>query len=289
MALREIGRAKLNLTLEVLGRRADGYHELRSLVAFAGLGDELTLEPGSGLDLEIKGPFAQSLSGDNLVIKAAQAASLSAPGMTLGRFRLVKRLPVAAGLGGGSADAAAALRLIAAASRGALSEAAMATIAAGLGSDVTVCLASRPSLMMGRGEAVEPVLGFPACGVLLANPGIPLSAAAVYAELRADDLRAPPLPGGEGALDFHGDFERLVAHVLPRLNGLEAPAARLVPEIREVLAALLALDGPRLARLSGSGPTCFALFASEAEAASAAARLLAEFPQWWVAASSLGS
>ena len=133
------------------------------------------------------------MSGDNLVIRAAEAASVSAPGVKLGRFRLVKQLPVAAGLGGGSADAAAALRLIASANQGALSEAAMAAIAARLGSDVTVCLASRPALMTGRGERVEPVRGFPACGVLLANPGVPLSAAAVYAELRADDLRAPPL------------------------------------------------------------------------------------------------
>jgi 4-diphosphocytidyl-2-C-methyl-D-erythritol kinase len=289
MALREIGRAKLNLTLEVLGRRADFYHELRSLVAFAGLGDELTLEPGSALHLEIQGPFAQNLSGDNLVVRAAEAASVSAPDIKLGGFRLVKQLPVAAGLGGGSADAAAALRLIASANRGALSETAMAAIAARLGSDVTVCLASRPSLMTGRGEAVEPVCGFPACGVLLANPGIPLSAAAVYAELRADDLRAPLLLGGEGTPDFHDDFEQLLAYALPRLNDLEAPAARLVPEIRDVLAALLALDGPRLARLSGSGPTCFALFATEAEAARAGARLAAEFPHWWVAASSLGS
>jgi 4-diphosphocytidyl-2-C-methyl-D-erythritol kinase len=201
----------------------------------------------------------------------------------------VKRLPVAAGLGGGSADAAAALRLIASANRGALSEKAMAAIAARLGSDVTVCLASRPALMTGRGEAVEPVGGFPACGVLLANPGIPLSAASVYAELRADDLRAPLLLGGEGTPDFRGDFAQLLAYSLPRLNDLEAPAARLVPEIREVLASLLALDGPRLARMSGSGPTCFALFATEAEAASAGARLAAEFPHWWVAASALGN
>jgi 4-diphosphocytidyl-2-C-methyl-D-erythritol kinase len=289
MALREIGRAKLNLTLEILGRRADGYHELRSLVAFAGLGDELTLEPGSALDLDINGPFAESLSGDNLVVRAAEAASVGAPGIKLGRFRLLKQLPVAAGLGGGSADAAAALRLIASANRGALSETAMAAIAARLGSDVTVCLANRPSLMTGRGEAVEPVGNFPACGVLLANPGIPLPAASVYAELRADDLRAPMLLGGDGPPDFHGDFAQLLVYALPRLNDLEAPAARLVPEIREVLALLLALDGPRLARMSGSGPTCFALFATEAEAASAGARLAAEFPHWWVAASALGS
>jgi 4-diphosphocytidyl-2-C-methyl-D-erythritol kinase len=288
MALRDIGRAKLNLTLEVLGRRADGYHELRSLVAFASLGDEIALEPGSALALDAEGPFARDLTGDNLVIGAAEAASVSAPGVKLGRFRLVKQLPVAAGLGGGSTDAAAALRLIASANRGALSEAAIAAIAARLGSDVTACLASRPALMTRRGERVEPVRGFPACGVLLANPGVQLSAAAVYAELRADDLPAPPL-GEEGTPDFHGDLEQLLNYALPRLNDLETPATRLVPEIREVLAALLALAGPRLVRLSGSGPTCFALFATEAEATRAGARLAAEFPDWWVAASSLGS
>ena len=119
-ALRDIGRAKLNLTLEVLGRRADGFHELRSLVAFANLGDESTLRAGRGARPGDEGPFAGALSGDNLVIRAAEAASVSAPGVKLGRFRLVKQLPVAAGLGGGSADAAAALRLIARANQGAL-------------------------------------------------------------------------------------------------------------------------------------------------------------------------
>ena len=286
-SLRDIGGAKLNLTLEVLGRRPDGFHELRSLVAFAGLGDEIALEPGGALELETQGPFAGQLSGGNLVISAAEAVSAAASGVKLGRFRLLKRLPVAAGLGGGSADAGAALRLIARANPGRVSEAAMALIAARLGSDVTVCLASRPALMTGRGESVEPVRGFPSCGVLLANPGVRLSAAAVYAELRPDDLRASPLVG-EGAPDFHDDFEQLVAYALPRGNDLEAPAARLAPEIREVLAALLALEGPRLVRLSGSGPTCFALFATEAEADREAARLKGEFPQWWIAASTLG-
>jgi 4-diphosphocytidyl-2-C-methyl-D-erythritol kinase len=286
MALRDIGRAKLNLTLEVLGRRPDGYHELRSLVAFADLGDEITLQQGAALDLETQGPFAEALSGYNLVIRAAEAASASAPGVKLGRFCLVKQLPVAAGLGGGSADTAAALRLIASANQGALSDAAMAAIAGRLGSDVTVCLASRPALMTGRGERVEPVRGFPACGVLLANPGVQLLTAAVYAERRADNLCAPL--GEEGTPDFHGDFEQLLAYALPHLNDLEAPAARLVPEIGEVLAALLALDGARLVRLSGSGPTCFALFVTEAKAARAGSRLAAQFPNWWVAASSLG-
>lgn len=286
-SLRDIGRAKLNLTLEVLGRRPDGFHALCSLVAFAALGDELELEPGDALELETQGPFAGQLSGGNLIVSAAEAASAAALGVTLGRFRLLKRLPVAAGLGGGSADAGAALRLLARANPGALSPAAMASIAARLGSDVMVCLASRPALMTGRGESVEPVQGLPTCGVLLANPGSQLSAAAVYAELRAGDLHESSL-ASEGAPDFHGDFEQLVAYALPRRNDLQPPAARLAPEIREVLAALLALEGPRLVRLSGSGPTCFALFAMEHEAKREAARLKGEFPHWWIAASTLG-
>ncbi len=285
-ALHDTGKAKLNLTLEVLGRRADGYHELKSLVAFASLGDGVEFQPGGALALETHGPFARALSGDNLIIRAAEAALDVAPGVKLGRFRLLKTLPVAAGLGSGSADAAATLRLIVAANPGILSPEAVAALAPKLGSDVSVCLASRPALITGRGEKVEPVQGFPSCAVLLANPGVQLSAAAVYAELRAEDLRASPL-GGEGALDFHGDFEQLVAYARPGGNDLEAPAARLAPAIREVLAALLAFDGVRIARLSGSGPTCFALFATEGEARRAAAALASKFPKWWITATGL--
>jgi 4-diphosphocytidyl-2-C-methyl-D-erythritol kinase len=287
-ALRDTGRAKLNLTLEVLGRRADGFHELRSLVAFASLGDEVEFDPHGPLDLVVEGRFAEALGGDNLIIKAARAASNKVPGLKLGRFRLVKMLPVASGLGGGSADAAAALRLIARTNSGVLTEATLAELARYLGSDVSVCLKSRPALISGRGENVEPVAGFPSCGVLLANPGRPLATEAVYAALGAEPLAPPPRPRSE-RLDFHDDFEALLAYVTPRSNDLERPAAQLVPEIRDVLAALLALDGVLLARLSGSGPTCFALFASESDATHAGARLVAEFPKWWIAASALGS
>ena len=285
-ALRETGWAKLNLTLEVLGRRADGFHELRSLVAFAGLGDEVELEPDGALELKVEGPFAHALGGDNLILKAAKAALDLAPNLRLGCFRLVKLLPVAAGLGGGSADAAAALRLIARANGGALTEAQLAELAPKLGSDVTVCLDSQPALITGRGEKVEAVSGFPSCGVLLANPGSPLATEAVYAALRAAPLAAPPRQAAE-KLDFQGDFARLLDFARPRGNDLEAPAARLTPEIREVLAALVTLQGVRIARLSGSGPTCFALFATEAGAKRAAAPLAAEHPAWWIAATKL--
>jgi 4-diphosphocytidyl-2-C-methyl-D-erythritol kinase len=284
-ALRDAGWAKLNLTLEVLGRRPDGFHELNSLVAFAALGDELALEPGEGFELEIEGPFAHALAGDNLIIKAARAASDRVPELRLGRFQLIKLLPVAAGLGGGSADAAAALRLIARANPGRLAETELAELAAEIGSDVSVCLASHPALVAGRGECVEPAHGVPPFGVLLANPGLPLATEAVYAALRAEAFALPRPYADE--LDFHGDFESLIDYLRPRGNDLEATAAGLVPEIRAVLAALLSLQGVRLARLSGSGPTCFALFSTEAEAKRAAAELTGEQTSSWIAATSL--
>jgi 4-diphosphocytidyl-2-C-methyl-D-erythritol kinase len=284
--LRDTGWAKLNLTLDVLGRRADGFHELSSLVAFAGLGDQIDFEPNAELELAAEGPFAHSLAGENLILKAARSVRASAPYLQLGRFRLVKNLPVAAGIGGGSADAAAALRLIARANPGLLSDSALMQLAPALGSDVSVCLASRPALITGRGELVEPVTHFPACGVLLANPGVPLATGAVYAPLQAGALCETPHRAPQG-LQFSG-FEQLLDYLLPRSNDLELAAARLVPEIRKVLAALAALPGARIARLSGSGPTCFALFATEDEANRAGATLSGLHPNWWIAASTLG-
>lgn len=285
-ALRDIGRAKINLTLEVLGRRSDGFHELKSLVAFASFGDDLELDPGGGLELEVEGPFAAALGGDNIILDAARAARASLTSLRLGRFHLGKLLPVAAGLGGGSADAAAALRLIARANPGLLRESALARLAAALGSDVSVCLNSRPALMTGRGEKVEPVSGFPPCGVVLANPGRALATQAVYAALHAEPLGAEPQHGAE-KLDFHDDFAALLAYALPRRNDLEGPAANLLSDITGVLAALSALKGARLARLSGSGPTCFALLAREEEARQGAAHLAAQHPAWWVASGAL--
>jgi 4-diphosphocytidyl-2-C-methyl-D-erythritol kinase len=281
--LRDVAHAKLNLTLEVLGRRGDGYHEIRSLVAFTELGDRLTLEPEGDLALVIEGPFAGVLEGGNLVTAAAEAAKAAAPGIALGCFRLDKRLPVAAGLGGGSADAAAALRLLARANPGLLPGPALEAITAALGSDVTACLQSRPALMTGRGERVTPVDGLPCCGVLLVNPGLPLASGAVYAALAAPPLsesrREPPaIPS------FRGNFDALVAYAEAGANDLEPAAIKLAPEIAKVLAALKRLPGARLVRISGSGPTSFALFATEAEAKRAAATMATAQPTWWVAA-----
>ena len=287
-ALRDTARAKLNLTLEVLGRRDDFYHEIRSLVAFAALGDGLELEPGHDLALAVDGPFAAALSGDDLVIAAAEAARSKARGVTLGRFRLTKILPVAAGLGGGSADAASALRLLARANTGTLDEESWREIAEVLGSDVPACLLSRPALITGRGEVVTPVRGFPPCGVVLANPGLQLAAADVYDVLVSSDLLAPPEQPPE-TLDFGGSFERLLDHVAPRGNDLEPAALSLAPVIGEVLATLRRCQGAHLPRLSGSGPTCIALCATEDEAKLAAAQIKAKHPSWWLASTTLQS
>jgi 4-diphosphocytidyl-2-C-methyl-D-erythritol kinase len=284
-ALHDIGRAKINLTLEVLGRRTDGFHELRSLVAFADFGDRLALDPREGLDLEIGGPFAAALGPGNLVLEAGRAARERVPNVRLGRFHVDKCLPVAAGLGGGSADAAAALRLIARANPGLIGDDVLAELALELGSDVRACLKSRPALMTGRGETVEPVHGFPACGVVLANPGKALATEAVYAALNAKPLG--PSPRDVERLDFRGSIDALLAYALPRGNDLEAPAATLVPDISAVLDGLAVLEGVRLARLSGSGPTCFALLPSEEDAKRAADELAAARPSWWIASGAL--
>lgn len=286
-SIRELARAKINLTLRVLGRRADGFHALESLVAFAETHDVVELDPGDGLSLDVEGPFGGALDGNNLVSRAAEAAKAAGNAVMLGRFRLVKHLPVAAGLGGGSADAAAALRLIARANPGALAGEALTSIATRLGSDVAVCLASKPAMILGRGEIVRPARGFPSCGVVLANPGVPLATASVYAALNAP----PSAASGESAEppDFRGDFAALAAYMLAQGNDLEGTAARLAPPIYEVLAALSGLPGVRVTRLSGSGPTCFGLFASEDQARRAAAALAGQHPNWWVIATRLGA
>jgi 4-diphosphocytidyl-2-C-methyl-D-erythritol kinase len=199
---------------------------------------------------------------------------------------LIKELPIASGIGGGSADAAAALRLLSRANPGKLQPKLLGEIASRLGSDVTGCLASKPALMTGRGEEVREISGFPVCGVLLANPGVELATAKVYDALNAkpcreNDNRAGTVP------QFGGSFEKLIDYAQARGNDLEAPALKLAPAIGEVLALLTEL-GPSLVRLSGSGATCFALFDSLQEAASAGLALSRRQSNWWVKAGSLG-
>jgi 4-diphosphocytidyl-2-C-methyl-D-erythritol kinase len=286
--------AKINLTLRVLGRRADGYHELESLVAFAGVGDALTFAPGGALTLAVSGPTAQAAgdNADNLVLKAARALAGRIAGLTLGGFALSKRLPVAAGLGGGSADAAAALRLLARANGVALDDPRLMQAAQATGSDVPVCLDPKPRLMRGVGDVLSAPLDLPRLFTVLVNPGVAVSTRDVFAAL---NLASVPASGGASSPTplvsegWGGEPTAFVAALARERNDLEAPAIELEPAIADVLAVLQALPDCRLARMSGSGATCFGLFPTNAAAAAAARTLRVGYPQWWVRATVLGA
>lgn len=272
----EFAPAKVNLTLHVTGRRPDGLHLLDSLVVFPRIGDRLTARPADALSLAVEGPFAAGLASDeaNLVLRAAR---MLAPGRGAA-LRLDKRLPVAAGIGGGSSDGAAALRLLSRQWRVALPppDALLA-----LGADLPVCLAARSARMTGVGEAVAPV-DLPAGWLVLCNPGVPLATGAVFAGL-AGAAGAPM-----AAVPRLADLAALAGFVAAGRNDLEAPARALAPAIDAALAALAGAPGCLLARMSGSGATCYGLFAGEAAARQAAAGIAAGEPGWWVEAAGFG-
>jgi 4-diphosphocytidyl-2-C-methyl-D-erythritol kinase len=286
--LAETAPAKVNLTLRVIRRRDDGYHELESLVAFADFGDRLSLSPGGELTLTVRGPSA-TVAGDgadNLVLKAARALAARCPDIVLGAFSLDKRLPVAAGLGGGSADAAAALRLIAQANDLARDDPHLYAAARATGADVPVCLDARARIMRGIGDLLSPPLSLPPLPAVLVNPGVALPTKAVFAGWT-------PAAAQRGALDPAAVAkltarDRLVHLLATQANDLEDPAIALTPVIADVLSELRGLPGCQLARMSGSGATCFGLFSS-AVAARAAGKVLREkYQHWWVKAVVLG-
>jgi 4-diphosphocytidyl-2-C-methyl-D-erythritol kinase len=276
--------AKVNLTLHVLGRRSDGYHELESLVVFADVGDHLTFVPDAGLDLVVRGPTADVAgpAGDNLVMKAARLLAERLDGLRLGRFALDKRLPVAAGLGGGSSDAAAALRLLVLENGLALDDPRVIAAARATGADVPVCLDPRARMMRGVGEILSAPLALPKLPAVLVNPGVAVPTAGVFKALAAPPLASAAKPDDPIAAD--ADLNDIISAVAARRNDLEAPAISLQPVIADVLSALRASSGCRLARMSGSGATCFGLFNSEADAQAAARSLQTQQPGWWVQA-----
>jgi 4-diphosphocytidyl-2-C-methyl-D-erythritol kinase len=286
-ALIEYGRAKVNLTLRVIGRRIDGYHELESVVAFADCADRLSLTPGSTLGLKTIGPLAEALgdTSDNLVVKAARLLGERVPDLRLGEFILDKVLPVAAGIGGGSADAAAGLRLLAQLNGLAIDDQRLIEAARLTGADVPVCLASRACVMTGVGENLLP-LDLPKLPCVMVNPRIAVATKDVFGALglrngellvgASDVIRAAawPEPGSS--------VEDWVESLAAGTNDLEAPALRVQPAIGEVLTALNATNGAWLARMSGSGATCFAIFENTADAQRAAQKIRSDHPQWWV-------
>ncbi len=275
--------AKLNLYLHVTGRRADGYHELDSLVTFTALADTLEIVPADAPSLAVSGPFAEALgTGDNLVTRAAAALAERLGRRACVRIALLKRIPVAAGLGGGSADAAAVLRGLARLwGLGAGHASDLQDVALGLGADVPVCLDSRAAYMAGIGEMLSAPPPLPACGVLLVNPGVPVPTGAIFA------ARQGPFSAANRFREHPSDASALTALLRSRRNDLEPPARAQVPEIGQVLERLSTAPGCLLARMSGSGATCFGLFADEPTATHAARAIARENPDWWVQATQL--
>ncbi|MDB5562302.1 MAG: 4-diphosphocytidyl-2-C-methyl-D-erythritol kinase [Hyphomicrobiales bacterium] len=279
----EAAPAKINLALHITGRRHDGFHDLESLVVFAEVSDELEAVPGAKDSLRVTGPFARALgNGDtNLVLRAVAAFRCRWPEHVAGGLliELKKNLPVAAGLGGGSADAAAALRLMASLGEGAIAEPELVALAAGLGADVPACLLSKPCEVRGVGEQVSALDAFPTCHVVLINPLLPVITAEVFRRLQShDNDPLPPLPQ---PLTRPAQLGIWLAETR---NDLEPPAIALVPVIGDLIARIAKTQGCMLARMSGSGATVFGLFGSSALAHQAAHDLRATFPAYWVAA-----
>src|SRR6266851_1462333 len=281
------GRAKVNLTLRVVGRRVDGYHDLESVVAFADCADRLTLSPDSELDLKMSGPLAGACgeTSDNLVLKAARLLGQRVPDLKVGHFTLDKLLPVAAGIGGGSADAAAALRLLAQLNGLSLDDERLLEVALLTGADVPVCLASRACDMTGVGETLLP-LSLPIMPCVLVNPRVPVATKDVFNALglRNGELLvgATDVFSGTDWPEAGASVEDWVEALAAGSNDLEAPATRIQPVIGKVLAALSAANGAWLARMSGSGATCFAIFENTPEAQRASQKIQLDHPQWWV-------
>jgi len=284
----EAAPAKVNLTLRVLGRRPDGFHEIESLVAFAGVGDVLSLTPARALSLAVSGPTSAAAgdTDDNLVLKAARALGERVEDLKFGHFVLSKRLPVAAGIGGGSADAAAALRLLAHANRIAPDDLRLIAAARATGADVPVCLDLRPRLMRGVGEILSAALSLPRLPAVLVNPSVSVATRDVFGALGAPPLRQAATCTLAGT-DLPQDCAGLIAVLGQHGNDLETPAIRLHPSIADTLSALRDLPGCALARMSGSGATCFGLFESSRSATVAARVLRARHPHWWTRATVL--
>jgi 4-diphosphocytidyl-2-C-methyl-D-erythritol kinase len=274
--------AKVNLTLHVVGKRDDGYHLLDSLVVFAGIGDTLDFRPADALSLEVTGPTASQIpEGENIVLKAARLLA-DATGVTKGAaITLTKRLPVAAGIGGGSADAAAALKGLMRLWEITPPPETLRKVALSIGADVPVCLAGTPMRMMGVGEVLEPAPALPPAWLLLVNPMVPLHTPPVFKARTGPFSEADPLTVSPR------DAKALAEALAVRRNDLTPPAIIIEPVVGEVLAAIAATADCLLPRMSGSGATCFGLYAEEAQVRAAATQLAAAHPAWWVAPAKL--
>jgi 4-diphosphocytidyl-2-C-methyl-D-erythritol kinase len=284
-SVRVAASAKVNLYLHVVGRRPDGYHRLDSLVAFAGIGDTIEVRRAEKISLFLEGPFAAGVpaGADNLVLRAARALAEAARVDAGADIRLVKRLPPASGIGGGSADAAATVRALLRLWDVRLDARALSALALGLGADVPVCLAGRAAFVGGIGEELAPAPPLPPASIVLANPGMPVPTPEVFRR-RAGAFSLPARFS-----EPPRDAAELALLLKARGNDLEGPARAICPAIGDVIAGLARQKGALIARMSGSGATCFALFAEAGAATEAAFALARAHPDWWVKAGSLES
>jgi 4-diphosphocytidyl-2-C-methyl-D-erythritol kinase len=284
--LQMLAPAKINLMLCVLSRRSDGYHDLSSLVAFAEVGDEIALETGSGLDLVVSGPLAMAAgaNADNLILKAARAMQARCEGLKVGHFHLVKRLPAGAGLGGGSADAAAALRLIAQANDIDVSDKRVMDAARATGADVPVCVESKARLMHGVGDVLSPPLALPKLDAVLVFPGVPVATKDVFGNFTL--VAGPRRKARYDANEIPTERAALLDYLARDANDLELAARLVAPEISEAK-DLLGDSDARVVRMSGSGSAVFALYETASLAKRAAAKIKKRRPQWWCVATSL--
>lgn len=288
-AIREFAPAKVNLTLEVAGRRADGFHEIASLVAFASAGDTVTLDAGRARGLGVVGPFAEGLAGENILARAVSLLEAEAPHLKLGSIDLEKSLPVAAGIGGGSADAAAFLRAVRRANGDASAGVDWHALAGLLGADVPACLEGRSLWMTGVGHDLADIAGgLPALATVLVNPLVEVpvdKTGQVYRALGAGPLRADYV--APSAPQF-SDRNALLDFMRARGNHLAPAAETVVPAIGFVLGALRSLPGVAYAAVSGGGPTCFGIFPDSETAEAACRKIASEHPAWWAVAVTLG-
>ncbi|MFN0220075.1 MAG: 4-(cytidine 5'-diphospho)-2-C-methyl-D-erythritol kinase [Hyphomicrobium sp.] len=285
----EFAPAKINLTLRVLGRRADGYHDIESLVAFArNVGDSVRLATGVPTSFSVVGPGSAAIGDDNIAERALRLVQLAAPNLAIGAISLEKLLPIAGGVGGGSADAAAVLRLIRMADSECAAQIDLDHIARSLGADVPVCLQNEAAVMTGIGDRIAPVRLPGRLPAVLVNPITPVPAAKtarVFAALGATQVEAR---AAHSVIPTFKNFAAIVDYMDARENALQAPAITLMPAIDDVLEALRAAVGCRIARLSGAGPTCFGLFETSEAAKAAERSIKSEKPSWWVRFAELG-
>ena len=278
-----LARAKVNLYLHVVGKRDDGFHLLDSLIVFAETGDRLTVAPADDLSLSITGPFADGLAAeaDNLVLRAARALAAEAGITPRAHLRLTKNLPIASGIGGGSADAAAALESLRQLWQLDIAAARLQHLALGLGADVPVCVTGAPSFIGGIGEEITPAGRLPAAWLLLVNPKVPTPTPQVFKARRGDFSRPARWTTAPAT------FADLIDYLAAQRNDLTAAAISVAPIIDDVLAAIAATADCRLARLSGSGATCFGLYETAAAATAAGQAINTRRPSWWTAAAAI--